>query len=201
MLDVEGDAALLLEAFSRPPSAKALAEHHMGKGAIVRWPGRPGGPDAELVQIDGRPRVAIRSHLDRIALRWAVCHEVAEWHLLRLDYRERDIEAVAEALTAALVMPREDFRAAMRELGRRDLRALAHEFMVTQTAAALRVGEAGFSPVAVVAPTHVHVRSDDDWAWPAEPELRRLAKARRLPTDVARVTLTDDRRRRALLVG
>ncbi len=58
-------------------------------------------------------------------------------------------------------------------------------------------------PVAVVAPTHVRVRGDEEWIWPPEPELHGLATARRMPKGlpVKRVPLTDDRRRRVLLAS
>jgi hypothetical protein len=75
--------------------------------------------------------------------------------------------------------------------------------MTTQTSAALRFGEVTGEFVAVVAPTHIRVRGDDELVVPPDEQLRGLAFAKRLPrgAPVKRYPLTDDRRRRVLLAG
>lgn len=200
MLDVEGEASVLLAPFERPPSARALVEYYHGPECIVRMQRLVGGAPADLGHHDGRAIFILRSRQSREDFRWNLLHEFAEHHLKhRLHYRDEDIEEQAQALTAALVMPRAEFRRVLWSNGGK-FPAVAGHFFATETAVALRMGEVGAaSAVAVVAPTHVRVRAREEFALPGEVELRRLANARRLPRGLARVVLSDDKRRRALL--
>lgn len=204
LLDPEGEARYLLRDFDarRPPSARQLIERHLGPGSIVRLQGSAVGPDGDRGWSRGRPVIVVRRRLSPAGERWVLLHELAEHHLSTIGYREDDSEDTAEAITAALVLPSEAFRVATRDHGHR-IPSLARQFIATQTAAALRIGEVEHRPVAVVAPSHIRVRgpNSEEFAWPAESKLRELARARRLPPEVRRVALTDDRRRRALLVG
>lgn len=198
MLDPETEAAWLLrDADSRcPPGAQALVRHHLGRDAIIRLRGLVGA-DAAFTLVNGSPKIAIRRGLSPERERWALLHELAEWHLAKLGYEEEDVEDAAEAIAAALVAPREAYRDALAVHGRR-FRHLAREFLTTQTAVALRLGEVTGTPVVVIAPARVRVRGDE-WAWPVD--VSSLAKARRLPQEVKRVSLTDDPRRRVLFAG
>jgi hypothetical protein len=208
--DIEGEAAWLLREFDRTPGARALVVHHLGEGAVVTLSGMR-GRDAQLITLHGRPTICVRPKLTREGLRWAVLHELAEWHLQRLGYRREDVEHVAEALTAALVVPRDAYRKAVRVHGDptadpRTPRAdgepttweqLAIDFSTTQTCIVLRHGEITDEPLAVVAPATARVRGRE-WSWPAdERALRRLA--REGGPGLRRAVLTDDRRRVALL--
>lgn len=198
MIDPECEAALLLRDTDarRPPGARALVCHHLGRDAVVRLRGLVGADGAFLV-VMGEPKIAIRRGLSPERERWVLLHELSEWHLSRLGYFEPDIEELAELITAALVAPRVAFRESLAMHGRR-FRRLAHDFLTTQTAVALRLGEVTGAPVAVIAPSGIRVRGED-WAWPSNIDW--LAKARRLPPQLRRVRLTDDPRRRVLLAG
>lgn len=204
LLDPEGEARFLLRDFDarRPPGARALIARHLGPGVIEHLPRTLAPPGDHGFGADGRPKIALRGKLSPVLERWTLLHELAEHHLIRIGYRESDAELVAQAIAAALVMPAEGFRAAVRDHGHQ-LPKLARQFMATQTAAVLRIGEVEHRPVCVVAPTHIRTRApvDEEFNWPPSSRLRELAKAKRLPPEVRRVALTDDRRRRALLVG
>lgn len=198
----ESEAAFLLGDYdpAAPPAARAIARRHLGSEAIVRIRGLVASP-AELARDGERFCVVLREGLPAALERWFIFHELGEWRLKQLDYRDDDIELMAEAIAAACVLPRDSYRAALRLCGRR-FRRIARVFATTETAAARRLGEVTGEPVAVVAPTHVHV-SGDEYVWPAPPVLRDIAYAKRMPrgVPVKRVSLTDDRRRRVLLAG
>ncbi len=147
--------------------------------------------------VDHRPTICVRARLGKEALRWAILHELAEWHLQRVGYRGEDVELVAEALTAALVVPRDAYRKALRVHGDPTVdgarwKQLAFDFSTSQTCVALRHGEVTDEPLAVVAPTTVRVRGRE-WTWPDELGLRQLARAER--PGLRRAKLTDDPRR------
>ena len=201
MLDADAEAGWLLRDFDarHPPGARAVVRHHLGADAIIRVSGLIGAP-AELAMVHGEFRIALRQRIGPEAERWFLLHELGEWRLKQLDYREDDIELVAEAIAAALVLPREAYRIELREHGRH-FRSLARAFLTPETAAALRLGEVTGEPVAVIAPARIRVRGDEDWVWPPEEQLRWIAAARQMPPGVRRVVLTDDRRRRVLMVG
>lgn len=195
LVDVDSEAAILLEPFDRTPGARRLVAHHLGDDAIIVVHALR-GRDAELITLYGRPKIAIRPKLSRESLRWALLHELAEWHLQRIDYRGQDVELVAEALAAALAAPRGAFRDAIRQRGRMAFEQLAFDFTVTQTCAALRVGEVMGQPLVVVSPALVRARGIEI-VWPDERTLRRMVKAP--PPELRAVTLTDGRGRFALL--
>lgn len=193
LAEQEAEARWLLRDFDAPPGARALVEHHLGHGAVLVVRGMA-GREAELITLRGRPTICVRARLSPVALRWALLHELAEWHLQRIAYREPDVEHMANAIAAALAAPRDAFLRAVRD-AQDDFAALAELFSTTQTCAALRLGEVTGQPIAVIAPALVRVRGDD-WAWPDERALRRYAREacpwRRRP-------ITDARRRAAIL--
>jgi hypothetical protein len=76
---------------------------------------------------------------------------------------------------------------------------MASALRVSGTLAALRVGEAVGAPVAVIAPGRIHVRGPEEFVWPSEAELRRLARAG--ADGLVRVRLADDPRRVVLVVA
>lgn len=197
VVDADGEAALLMrEVGEEVPYARELAEYHLGPDCFVCWPGAT--RDAELVFLEGRMRIRLRRGLSHQRRRWAIMHEIAEWHLLeRLRYRESDIEVCAEAITAALVMPRGPFRRMLAEVGT-DFAALAEAFCATQTAAALRYGEVTRTPLAVVGPGILRVRGDER-AWLADPDLVRWHANEGPPSGVQLRPLTDDPRRVVLV--
>lgn len=198
MMDAEGEAAWLLGDLDGAPSARRIVERNMGPGSFYMWPGALRGADAMLVTVGDKKRIAIRRGLGAAYLRWPVLHELAEWHIDRIGYREADVEEQAERLTAALVIPRAVYREAVRAHGER-FAALARDFAVSQTCAALRFGETTGRPVAVIAPATVRVRGDD-YAWPPADGLRKAAASRKRLPGLRKARLTDDRRR-LVLVG
>jgi hypothetical protein len=198
MIDVECKADFLLRPFDKVPGARALLERHLGPGCITVVTMKRHG-NAELVELHGRPHVCLRTKLTKVESRWALCHELAEWRLTQLDYREEDREAIAEGLTAALVTPRPALFRAVQRRGR-DLPALAETFITTQTSVALRLAEARcIEAAAVVRPGLVHVRAPDGFVLPSESELKRAAAGE--PSQLERHVLTDARRRVALLAA
>jgi hypothetical protein len=198
VIDVECEADFLLRPFDKLVGARALLEHHLGPGCITVVPMKRHG-NAELVELHGRPHVCLRTKLSKTETRWALCHELAEWRLDQLDYREEDREAIAEALAAALVTPRPALIRAVQRKGR-DLPALAEAFVATQTSVALRLAETRcVEAAAVVRPGLVHVRAPDGFCLPPEAELKRAAAGE--PSPLERHVLTDARRRVALIAA
>lgn len=61
-------------------SARAIVAHHGLTVLVV--PGLKA--DACFATIHGRPTICLRGKLSPVALRWALLHELAEWHLARL---------------------------------------------------------------------------------------------------------------------
>lgn len=195
MIDAEAEADLLLgDHRDDVPGARMVVARHLGSEAVVVLR-HMRGRDAELVKLHGRHVICVRPKLPPAQLRWALLHELAEWHLARMSYEEPDVERQAERLTAALVAPRRPFRAALREEGERAYGELARGFLTTETSVARRFGEVEHRPIAVVAPTHVHVSGPEHWEWG---DVRALVRCDR--PGLAKVPLTDDRRRLVLLV-
>jgi hypothetical protein len=86
-------------------------------------------------------------------------------------------------------MPRPAFRELIVCVGR-DLRALAKPWPASETASALRYLEVTDTPGVVVTPKEVRARGPE-WVWPPAEELRRIARARKLPAGVERVRIAD----------
>jgi hypothetical protein len=132
-----------------------------------------------------------RSLPPRYAL-FAIAHELGHWLLARHGFVGDDEERAADHLGAALVAPRRAFLSARRAVGE-SLPELADAFGITETGAALRLGEVLGVPLAVVVPATVRVRGPEDWGWPDEWTLRRWARGR--TPGIRKVRLTDDPRR------
>lgn len=155
--------------------------------------------DACLVRLHGRPEIFVRRMLGPERLQWVVGHELAELRLQELDYREEDVERQADTLAAALVMPRVAYRAAVREHGVAPA-SLAADFVVTQTAATLRLAEVHAVELAVVVtPAKVYARGEEDLVLPPEPDIRRGMLG--MMPGLRAVRITDDRRRRAFVAA
>lgn len=137
--------------------------------------------------------IHVGRRLEGSALTWLVAHELAELALRVSDYRGEDIERLADSGAAAIIMPRRAFLKHARHLSIADMARL---YRVSGTAASLRFGEVTGRPVAVIAPTHVHIRGED-WEWG---DLPGLAKAKAPPEGVDRVRLFDATKRVRLIV-
>jgi len=186
-----------------------VARRVLGSDAVRRVPASalPRGASATLSRLDGQVRIYLRRGLSPIEERFAIAHELGH-HILDHHREERSplLELEADYVAACLVIPHRALRDARRELGD-DIAGLAEVFQASQTAVALRLGEAGALPaVIVVSPQLVRVRSLSEVSLPPESDIRRLATAR--IRDVRRVAgpgvrrarLTDDRQRVALLL-
>lgn len=177
----------------RRPNVVHLARALLGPDAIERGP-RPITSPAVLVSRQGRWRIVLAHSLPREEALFAIGHELGHLLLRRYGVVCDDEERAADYVGAALLAPRQDFLAARQAIGD-DLPALAKIFSMTQTAAALRLGEVCRIPLAVVAPQTVRVRGPEEWAWPEKATLRAWARQYATPPGLWRVRLTDDPRR------
>ena len=193
-LELEGIAeAAYREAKLDPerPHVTRLARALLGPDAIQRGP-RPISSPAALVRVGDNWRIYLGRSLPPLYALFAVGHELGHWLLNRCGYHGDDEERAADYLSGALLAPRATFLSAHRALGE-DLPALAETFSMTETGAALRLGEVTRVPLAVVAPATVRVRGPEEWVWPEESTLR--SWARRTMPGIKKVRLTDDPRR------
>lgn len=197
--DAEGTARWIYEtagADEREPGnpvalAKALGVDVQGAPRSGLW------GDATLTKVGGRSVIWTAPRVPPVRLRFAVAHELAEWAMRHRG--NDDVEALCDATAAALLAPALVFREALASFGD-DLPALARVFRVTETCAALRIGETTAEPVALVSPALVRVRGDD-WSWPCAEEIRRLSRSKTDPGALRLVRLTDDSRRVFLRVA
>jgi hypothetical protein len=129
---------------------------------------------------------------------WNVAHELGEWWLGEIDYREPDVEEMAQWMAGALIAPRPFVRAAVAAFGR-DLGELAPTLHLSQSATALRLGEVTGSPLALVTSKRIHVRGEG-WVWPTEETIRGWAK-KGPPDGLVKEPITDAPRRAVLRVA
>lgn len=156
---VEEIAEGLLWGLDEVPTARAVVRRVLGKDARIeetRWLPRC---DAAATKDSQGPLILHRPGLTGARLRWALVHEAVEVELARLGFRG-DVEALVEAVTGAIVMPRSAFiREAWR--CRMDHAELARLFLTTQTAVVLRFAEAALvQGSAVVHPRFVLARGE-----------------------------------------
>lgn len=137
--------------------------------------------------------IHVGRRLQGSALTWLVAHELAELAIRVADYRGEDAERLADSGAAAIIMPRRAFLKHARHMSISDMAKL---YDVSCTAASMRFGEVTGRPVAIIAPTHIHIRGED-WEWG---DLPGLAKAKAAPEEVERAMLFDDHRRVRLIV-
>lgn len=174
------------------PGVIRLARVLLGPGAVTYGPRPVHGP-AALIRVGETWRIIVGRNVPEAYAHFAVAHELGHYLLRQHGYDGYDEERAADYLGAALIAPRRAFVTARRAVGD-DLPELAHAFGMTETAAALRLGEVCHIPLAVVAPQTVRVRGPEEWVWPDELTLRRWARGRVLP-GIRKVRLTDDPRR------
>jgi hypothetical protein len=198
-IDVECEAGRLYDEVDAdtysPPGPRRIAKRL--ELQVRRCDGFVAGGDAVLVRWKEQWIIFVRRNLSEVRLDFAIAHEIAEWHLARLRYREEDVEDVCDALAGAIVAPRDAYRCALRDRGTA-FEGLAHAFRTTQTCVALRLGEVTGRSLVLLAP-RIRVRGDL-FVWPNERELRRIARAGSADgLEVRR--LTDDRKRAVLLAA
>ncbi len=170
----------------------SLAEHLFGEGCIQRVPGMIG--NASLGRAGARRYIGVRSSFTGARFEHLVGHELGHFVLNLREYRGDDTESACDFVGAAIMTRRRPFARSAR--GReRDFAQLAADWETTETMVALRVGEVLGLPIAVITPELVRARGPIDW--PEEGILRELARTG--GPGLARVQLTDDRRRVALV--
>jgi hypothetical protein len=188
---LEADAVLAYQRAgldpAEPVSTAKLARLLFGPDVIARLPGVLGTRPACTAWLHGQPRIVVKRNLTPEQVQHAVGHELAHLLLGRRCAAELSLELACDYLGAALIAPRPAVVAMHRALGL-DVRAVAGELVVTQTCAALRLGEALTLPLAAIGP-RVRVRGPEEHMWPDEPVLRRWAT--RPPKGLAKVRITD----------
>lgn len=170
-----------------PINAGALADRLLSAGAIRFVDGCRLIGDACLDPCEGRYYILVRRGISLERAQFAVAHEIAEWWLRKLDYRGDDRELVANAIAAALLAPSRAFRRAWSAAS--SLVEVAADFTLTETGAALRVGEVLGRPLAVISDLTVRVRGIN-YAWPSsERGIRQLGRI--VVPGIVRVDLVD----------
>ncbi len=170
----------------RTGSARSLARRH--EIDVYAIPGlRPLGV---LGNQGDRVVIGYRQSLSEPYAEHSIRHELGHWAMRKCGVT--DSEEGADYIAAATAMPSAAFLACFRSVGD-DLPQLALPFGVTETSAALRLGELLGEALAVVAPLSVRVRGPEDWVWPDTETVRRWARAGR--PGLKKTRLRDDRRR------
>lgn len=174
----------------RPAKPARLVRAVLGEDAIVRIDLK-GAPAALFLQ-EGRPRIAVRSHVPAPYAAFYLLHELGHHQLRAAGYRGDEEERLADLFAACALAPRPAMAALYRAVGW-DLEAMAAACTSTETWAALRIGEVLRIPLAAVSPRSVRVRGPEDWCWPAEDVIRRWA--RRAGPGMRRVAIGDGKGR------
>lgn len=178
LADIEGDADLLLRLArlddEAPGDVVALCRHMTGHAPFLTRLGL----EAQLARVGDGHRVCVRAGLPPDRARWLVGHELAELHYERTGYRGDDVEARADALGAALVVPRRAMRAAIRCHAHR-VSVLSRALVAEPAAVLLRIGEVTGRSVALVRAPGVVVARGEAFPWPS---LRTVLQER--PADV-----------------
>jgi hypothetical protein len=177
--------SVLREAKMRPTEpADALKLARRIVGPVMRLESNGLPSEVMLCCVHGQHRVYVRGEVSPLRLAWSLVHETAEFVLRRLDYREPDVEDVANRLAAALRAPQRFAEQACRARGPRWTQ-LALDFGSSESCAALRYGEVMGAPLALLTATKL-ARYRGNWfgECPSEEKLRsrqpgpRIVKAR-----------------------
>jgi hypothetical protein len=180
-----------------PESPVAIARKVIGADAVeIVPPGALRFTPAQLALVNGRWRIFVRRSEPQ-ALTFSVAHELAHWALRREGYQGQDEERLADYLGACLIAPAAAFARAVKAVGD-DMAELSEIFGTTQSLVALRWGERTSTPLALVRPGLVRVRSQLEFVWPDERTIRRWAHGTP-PKGLAKTKLTDDPRRVLLM--
>lgn len=182
---------------ARPVSLYTLAREMYGDDVIVRPNQLVGARPANAGWSHGKVRIGLRRTVPPEEAQHYIGHELSHLLLGRPHTGDAALEAACDYLGAALMAPRPAVLALYRAFGW-SIREIADEVVATQTWAALRLGEALRVPLAAVSPATVRVRGPEGFVWPAEGEIRKLAKRPGPGLHKVRVT---DRPARAVLVA
>lgn len=182
---------------SAPESPVAIARKIIGVDAVeIVPPGTLRFTTAQLALVNGRWRIFVRRS-DPHTMLFSVAHELAHWALRREGYQGDDEERLADYLGACIIAPATAFSRAVRAAGD-DMAELSEIFNTTQSLVALRWGERTSTPLALIRPGLVRVRSQLEFVWPEERVIRRWAQGTP-PDGLAKTKLTDDPRRVLLI--
>ena len=202
MTDPEGEARFILQragfALDDKPGAAVIVRAILGARAVRKAPPSAiHGAEGELAEVEGQTRIYLSNRLGPTRAAFVALHELAHLHLGAREHGGPELEALCDAIAAALLCPRMAFRAAVCARGL-DWAQLALDFGTSCSVVALRYGEVTGEPMALVAPRRVRVRGAE-WTWPTERGIRRLARSG--GPGLARTVLPDDERRVLLLAG
>ena len=181
-----------------PESPVALARALIGRDAVeVVPPGTLRFTPAQLALVNSRWRIYVQ-RTEPAAMFFSVAHELGHWALRREGYQGQDEERLADYLGACIIAPATAFARAVKAVGD-DMGELANIFDTTQSLVALRWGERTSTPLALVRPGLVRVRSQVEFVWPDERTITRWARGIP-PRGLVKTRLTDDTQR-VLLVA
>lgn len=195
--DIEGDAIAIYGMAKQdpeePPGLTRLVRALLGTRVEVAH--LVGSRRAQLVRVKDEWRIYVRKGTPAPRMAFDCGHELAHWWMRRCGYHGDNIEQLCDALGAALVAPRPFFVAVRRRID--DVTEVAEAIGATQSLAVLREGETLGTPVALVGES-VRVRGDE-WGWPSEAEIRRVARTGHAA--LRKVKITDEPKRVALIAA
>lgn len=168
-----------------PGGAVAVAAQLYGGDCIVE--SARAQTEAELARWQGRTLIVMRKRLSVRRAHFAVARMIA-----RRELEREGIKGDEGLLAAFIVAPTPAVRRCVASAGL-DVHMVADAFAVTQTCAAMRLGEVGETEGVVVTPERVYRRG---LGWVSDDDARRLAMAR--PRSLAKVALDDEPGRIAL---
>lgn len=146
--------------------------------------------EESVATFQGRELLGYRASLPRPYANHKLAHGLGHIGMRRLGVA--DSEEGADYIAAATLMPSAAFRDCLGEFGP-DMTRIASAFCVTETSAALRLGEVNDVPIAVVTPAIVRVRGPEEWEWGPEGVVRHLSKTG--GPGLIKARLRDDRKR------
>lgn len=150
--------------------ASDLAEALPGMCGVYQSKGLRLAGDAALARWNGSWYVAVRSGISMERGRFAVFHECAEYVFAIRGVHHPEKESACNAIAASLAMPRMPFLQSLKTYGE-NIEAVARCWKVTETSAALRIGEVTGRPLAAISPAQIRYRGDE-FIWPIEKVLR-----------------------------
>ena len=192
----EGDGAYLIGKAGLDPDGpvniRKLVAHHLGSPPqMARMRG-----EAELVVVQGQPRIYVRAGTMPARARWLAGHEFAHWWLRESGQEDAScLEMQCDVLGAILVAPGRAVTRAVRAEGRDPIK-IASMLQCTQSLALLRLGETGHLPTALVEVRRALLRGEA-YRWPDKQTLRRAL--RQELDGLRRVSITDEPKRVGLL--
>lgn len=192
MFDADADVSSLYQQHrinpQSPPSAEGLA-WRLARATVVRVVALK-----TATFVHAKNEIWVPADRDEYAREWAIAHELGEWHAEQLRLPAAHRERYAQAFAAAAIAPPPLVWEAVSCVGW-SLSQLARTLGLTQSVAALRVGEVTGSPVALVTPRAIHTRGRG-FSWPESSIVRRWAREGR--DGLVREPITDDNGRAVL---